>query len=37
MRRGIKTQKDGTYRVELPDEERDVLASLPAQLREAFL
>lgn len=36
MRRGIKTQKDGTYRVELPDEERDVLASLPAQLREAL-
>ena len=36
MRRGIKAQKDGTYRVELPDEERRVLASLPDQLREAL-
>jgi hypothetical protein len=36
VRRGIKAQKDGTYRVELPDEERDVLASLPEQLREAL-
>lgn len=36
MRRGIKAEKDGTYRVELPDEERDVLASLPEQLREAL-
>ena len=36
MRRGIKAQKDGTYRVELPAEERDVLASLPGQLREAL-
>ena len=36
MRRGIQRQKDGTYRVELPEEERDVLASLPEQLREAL-
>ena len=36
MRRGIQAQKDGTYRVKLPDEERDVLASLPGQLREAL-
>jgi hypothetical protein len=36
VRRGIEAQKDGTYRVELPDEERDVLASLPGQLREAL-
>ena len=36
MRRGIKAQKDGTYRVELPAEERDVLASLPGPLREAL-
>ena len=34
--RGIKARKDGTYRVELPDEERDVLAALPGQLREAL-
>jgi hypothetical protein len=37
MRRGIQAQKDGTYRVELPEEERDVLASLPEQLREALV
>jgi hypothetical protein len=36
VRRGIKAHKDGTYRVELPDEERDVLAALPGQLREAL-
>lgn len=36
MRRGIRRRKDGTYRVELPDEERDVLAALPGQLREAL-
>ncbi len=35
-RRGIKAGKDGTYRVELPEEERDVLAALPDQLREAL-
>jgi hypothetical protein len=34
--RGIQAQKDGTYKVELPEEERDVLASLPGQLREAL-
>jgi hypothetical protein len=28
--------RDGTYRVDLPAEERDVLAALPAQLREAL-
>ena len=35
-RRGISARKDGTYRVELPEEERDVLAALPDQLREAL-
>ena len=35
-RRGISRRKDGTFRVELPDEERDVLAALPDQLREAL-
>jgi len=35
-RRGIKARRDGTYRVELPDEERDVLSALPGQLREAL-
>jgi len=35
-RRGIRAGKDGTYRVELPAEERDVLAALPGQLREAL-
>jgi hypothetical protein len=36
VRRGIKAHKDGTYRVELPEEEREVLATLPGQLREAL-
>jgi hypothetical protein len=36
VRRGIRARRDGTYRVDLPKEERDVLATLPAQLREAF-
>ena len=36
MGRGIRARKDGTYRVELPQEERDVLAALPGQLREAL-
>jgi hypothetical protein len=36
MRRGIDRRRDGTYRVRLPAEERDVLAALPAQLREAL-
>ena len=35
-RRGIRARRDGTYRVELPDAERDVLAALPEQLREAL-
>ena len=35
-RRGISPRGDGTYRVELPEEERDVLAALPDQLREAL-
>jgi len=35
-RRGISSRGDGTYRVELPEEERDVLAALPDQLREAL-
>jgi hypothetical protein len=35
-RRGIRRRRDGTYRVELPAEERDVLAALPGQLREAL-
>ena len=35
-RRGIGRTQDGNYRVELPDEERDVLAALPGQLREAL-
>jgi hypothetical protein len=36
VRRGIRRRRDGTYRVDLPSEERDVLAALPGQLREAF-
>lgn len=36
MRRGIERRRDGTYRVHLPSEERDVLATLPAQLRDAL-
>lgn len=36
MRRGIDRRRDGTYRVRLPQEERDVLAALPGQLREAL-
>jgi hypothetical protein len=35
-RRGITVDRDGTYRVDLPGEERDVLAALPGQLREAL-
>ena len=35
-RRGISRRRDGTYRVELPAEEREVLAALPGQLREAL-
>ena len=36
MRRGIERRRDGTFRVRLPREERDVLAALPGQLREAL-
>ena len=36
MRRGIQRSRDGTFRVRLPEEERDVLAALPGQLREAL-
>ena len=36
MRRGIDRRRDGSYRVRLPSEERDILAALPAQLREAL-
>ncbi|HWO80143.1 DUF2017 family protein [Gaiella sp.] len=36
MRRGIDRRRDGSYRVRLPKEEREVLASLPGQLREAL-
>ena len=36
MRRGIETRRDGTFRVHLPAEERDVLAALPDQLRDAL-
>ena len=36
MRRGIDRRRDGSYRVRLPTDERDVLAALPAQLREAL-
>ena len=36
MRRGIDRRRDGSYRVRLPQAERDVLAALPAQLREAL-
>lgn len=36
MRRGIKPRRDGTFAVRLPTEERDVLAALPGQLRDAL-
>jgi hypothetical protein len=36
VRRGIQPRRDGTFRVRLPEEERDVLAALPGQLREAL-
>ena len=36
MRRGIQRRRDGTYRVHLPSDERDVLAALPGQLRDAL-
>ena len=34
--RGIDRRRDGTFRVRLPQSERDVLAALPGQLREAI-
>jgi hypothetical protein len=36
VRRGIERRRDGTFRVRLPSDERDVLAALPGQLREAL-
>jgi hypothetical protein len=36
VRRGIKPRRDGTNAVRLPTEERDVLAALPGQLRDAL-
>jgi Domain of unknown function (DUF2017) len=36
VRRGIDIRRDGTFRVRLPREEREVLAALPGQLREAL-
>jgi hypothetical protein len=36
MRRGIDRRRDGSYRVRLPAEEREVLAALPGQLRDAL-
>ena len=36
MHRGIGARRDGTFRVRLPAAERDVLAALPGQLREAL-
>jgi hypothetical protein len=36
VRRGIERRRDGSYRVRLPADERDVLAALPSQLREAL-
>jgi hypothetical protein len=36
MRRGIDRRRDGSYRVRLPSDERDILAALPGQLRDAL-
>ena len=36
LRRGIEPKRNGTFRVRLPKDERDVLAALPGQLREAL-
>ena len=36
MTRGIERGRDGRFRVRLPADERDVLAGLPAQLRDAL-
>jgi hypothetical protein len=35
-RRGIQRARDGTFRVRLPAEEREVLAALPARLHEVI-
>ena len=35
-RRGIERRRDGSYRVHLPTDEREVLAALPGQLRDAM-
>ena len=36
LRRGIDRRRDGTFRVRLPRSEREVLAAIPGQLREAI-
>jgi len=36
VHRGIERRRDGSYRVHLPREERDILAALPGQLRDAL-
>ena len=36
MRRGIAARRDGTFGLRLPADERDILAALPGQLREAL-
>ena len=36
MRRGIERLRDGSFRVRLPADEREVLAALPGQLRDAL-
>lgn len=36
MRRGIERRRDGSYGVHLPEAEREVLAALPGQLRDAL-
>lgn len=36
VRRGVRRRRDGTYAVALPRPEREVLAALPGQLREAL-
>jgi hypothetical protein len=36
VRRGIERRRDGSYRVHLPKDEREVLAALPSQLRDAL-
>jgi hypothetical protein len=36
MRRGIRRERDGRFRVRLSEDERDVLGALPGQLRGAL-